>query len=158
MATIVVYGPWWGSWYALLGVLASAVTMFILGHLLGKSVVTAVCGSLINRVNKRLSQAGLMAVIAFRIIPVAPFSLINLVAGVSAISLKDFTLGTLIGVLPGIVAISLVSDLLSSSLRQPDLFSFAALSIVVVAFGAGLIGLRRWIRERYVRKRQAKGS
>lgn len=158
MATIIVYGPWWGAWYALLGATLSAVVVFLLGHLLGKNIVAKFSGSLINRVNKRLAESGLMAVIAFRIIPVAPFSLINLVAGVSAISLRDFFLGTLIGMIPGIAAIALVADQLSESLRQPDLTSFTVLFAVVVIFGTALVGLRKWVEKRYLRKKQHGGS
>jgi phosphatidylserine/phosphatidylglycerophosphate/cardiolipin synthase-like enzyme/membrane protein DedA with SNARE-associated domain len=158
MATIIVYGPWWGGWYALVGATMSAVVMFLLGHILGKNIVSRFSGSLINRVNQRLSKSGLMAVIAFRVIPVAPFSLINLVAGVSAISLKDFFIGTLIGIIPGITAISFVADRLFESLRQPDISTFSALFAVVAVFGITLVGFRKWIRIRYVYKKQSKGS
>jgi uncharacterized membrane protein YdjX (TVP38/TMEM64 family) len=152
MATIIVYGPWWGGWYALLGTTFSAVTMFLIGHLLGKNVVGKFSGGLINRVNERLSRSGLVAVIVFRVIPVAPFSLINLIAGVSAVSLRDFFLGTLIGIIPGITAIALVADRLSESLRQPDMWSFTVLFLVVALLGAGLVGFRQWLRKRSLRK------
>jgi uncharacterized membrane protein YdjX (TVP38/TMEM64 family) len=158
MVTIIVYGPWWGIWYAMLGTTLSAVMMFLLGHLLGKNIVSKFSGSLINRVNQRLSQTGLMAVIFFRIIPVAPFSLINLIAGVSAISLRDFFLGTLIGIIPGIAAIALLADRLTESLRQPDLLSFTILFAVIAVLGAGLVGFRKWLKQRYVRKNQHNGS
>ncbi len=130
--------------------------MFLLGHVLGKNIVSRFSGSLINRVNQRLSKSGLMAVITFRIIPVAPFSLINLVAGVSAISLRDFFIGTIIGIIPGIIAISFVADRLFESLRQPDISTFAALFAVVVVFGITLVGFRKWIKQRYLSKQQAK--
>ena len=142
----------------MLGTTLSALVMFLLGHFLGKNVVSQFSGSLINRINQQLSNSGLMAVITFRIIPVAPFGLINLVAGVSAISLRDFLLGTLIGIIPGITAIAFVADRLSESLRQPDISSFTALFAVVVVFGAGLVGFRQWIKKRYVQKQQHHGS
>ncbi len=158
MVTIIVYGPWWGIWYAMLGTTLSAVIMFLVGHLLGKNMVSKFSGGIINRVNKRLSQTGVMAVIAFRVIPVAPFSLINLIAGVSAISLRDFFLGTLIGVIPGIAAIALVADRLTESLRQPDMLSFVVLFVVIAALGAGLVGVRKWLKKRYLRKKENNGS
>jgi uncharacterized membrane protein YdjX (TVP38/TMEM64 family) len=158
MATIIVYGPWWGGWYALFGTTLSAVVMFLLGHALGKNIVSRFSGSLINRVNQRLSESGVVAVITFRIIPVAPFSLINLIAGVSAISLRDFFLGTLIGILPGITAIAFVADRLYESLRQPNISTFTALFAVVFGFGTALVAFRKWIRHRYVHKKQPSSS
>jgi uncharacterized membrane protein YdjX (TVP38/TMEM64 family)/phosphatidylserine/phosphatidylglycerophosphate/cardiolipin synthase-like enzyme len=157
MATIIVYGPWWGGWYAILGTTFSAVIMFLLGHLLGKNIVRKFSGGLINRVNHRLSQIGMPAVIFFRIIPVAPFSIINLIAGVSTISFRDFFWGTLIGIIPGIIAIGLITDRLTQSLRQPDLFSFIALFTVIVFFGASLVGFRRWFKRRNLNKKQQSG-
>lgn len=158
MATIIVYGPWWGAWYAILGTSLSAVVMFLLGHLLGKDIVSRLSGSLINKVNQRLSQSGLAAVITFRIIPVAPFSLINLIAGVSAISLRDFFTGTVIGIIPGTIAIALVADRLSESLRQPNMGGFTTLFAMVMVVGMGLIGLRKWIKHRHEKRVTRQGS
>ena len=73
MVTIIVFGPWWGGLYAVSGTVLSALTVFSLGHLLGQNVVHRFSGSLINRVNNRLAKSGIVAVITFRIIPVAPF-------------------------------------------------------------------------------------
>jgi len=148
MATVMVLGPWWGVAYALVGTVLSAAMMFGVGHILGRKFVNQFCGSLINRLDRQLSETGLIAVITLRIIPVAPFSVINLIAGISSISLKDFCLGTLIGSLPGIIAITLVANRLSDSLRQPDLFSFMLLLAAVALVGAALLGLRWWIRKK----------
>ena len=158
MMTIIVYGPWWGGWYALLGTMLSAVVMFWIGHLLGKNIVSNFSGSLVNRVNHQLSESGLLAVVTFRVIPVAPFSIINLIAGASAIPMRKFFLGTIIGIIPGITAIAFVADRLSESLHQPDLSSFTALFAVVVVFGVGLVGFRKWLKLRNVRKKQHSDS
>ena len=158
MATIIVYGPWWGGWYALLGTTLSAIVMFLLGHVLGKNIVSRLSGSLINQVNQRLSESGLVAILVFRVVPVAPFSLINLVAGVSAISLRDFFLGTLLGIIPGITAIAFIADRLFESLRQPDISTFTALVAVVVVSGAALVGLRKWMRQRYSQSKKQSDS
>ncbi len=157
MATIVVYGPLWGGGYALAGTVMSAATLFFIGRFLGKNIVRKLSGSLINSINQYLSQAGLTAVIVFRIIPIAPFSLINLIAGISAIRLRDFLLGTLIGILPGIIAIALVADRLSQSLRQPDIMNFSILTAVIVSLGIGLFGLRKWIKRRHTKTQQQHG-
>jgi len=146
MATVIVFGPWLGSGYALLGTVLSAVTTFLVGHALGKNIVSKISGSLINRINRRLSDAGLVAVISFRIIPVAPFTVINLVAGISSISLKDFFAGTLIGILPGIIVLAVVSDRISESFHRPDTTSFILLFAVIILAGALLFGIRRWVQ------------
>ena len=154
MATVMVFGPWLGLAYAMTGSELSALVVFGVGRLLGREAVRRFAGSLFNRLNKKLSESGWMAIIIFRIVPVAPFSVINLIAGVSEIRLKDFAIGTFVGMLPGMMAITLLADRISSSLRQPDLLNFTVLAITLVLVGGGLVGLRRWIK----RKRTVQSS
>jgi uncharacterized membrane protein YdjX (TVP38/TMEM64 family) len=158
IATVLVFGPWWGFFYALIGAELSAIALFWIGRLMGQNTVRRFAGSLINRLSQKLSKSGVMTVITFRIVPVAPFSVINLVAGVSEIHLKDFALGTLVGMVPGVMAIVLLADRISASLQTPDLGRFSALAVVVLAVVSGLVWLRRWVnskRDRRTRKKAA---
>lgn len=153
IGTVIVFGPWWGLVYALIGSQLSALVVFGTGRILGREPVRRFCGSLLNRLSQKLADSGLMAVITFRIVPVAPFSVINLIAGVSEIRFRDFAMGTFLGMLPSVLVMVFLADRISVSLRRPDLESFTALSVAVVMAGAGLMGLRR-----YVRKKRANGS
>jgi phosphatidylserine/phosphatidylglycerophosphate/cardiolipin synthase-like enzyme/uncharacterized membrane protein YdjX (TVP38/TMEM64 family) len=146
IATVIVFGPWWGPLYSLLGATLSALVTFGAGHFIGREAVRRISGSLVNRLSRKLSRSGLLTVITLRIVPVAPFSVINMIAGVSHIRLKDFLLGTVIGMLPGITAIAVLADRIAESLKQPDLGSFAALGAALAAVGLGLVGLRYWIK------------
>jgi phosphatidylserine/phosphatidylglycerophosphate/cardiolipin synthase-like enzyme/uncharacterized membrane protein YdjX (TVP38/TMEM64 family) len=148
MATVLVFGPWWGIIYALTGSGLSALAVFGAGRLLGRDVVRRFAGSLLNRLSQKLSDSGLAAVITVRIVPVAPFSVVNLVAGVSEIRLKDFAIGTFVGMLPGVTAITLLADRISESIRDPGLGRFTALGVALVLVGGGLIGLRRWVKRK----------
>jgi uncharacterized membrane protein YdjX (TVP38/TMEM64 family) len=75
---------------------------------------------------------------------VAPFSLINLVAGISRIRWRDYQLGTLLGMLPAITALAAVTDRLAASWRNPNLGSYLLLVGVVAIAAASLTGLRLW--------------
>jgi uncharacterized membrane protein YdjX (TVP38/TMEM64 family) len=154
IATVVVFGPWWGAGYSLLGAVLSALATFAAGRLAGRDTVRRLSGSLVNRVNKTLTHSGLLTIITLRIVPVAPFSMINAIAGVSGIRLKHFALGTIIGMIPGVVAIAFLADRIAESLRRPDMGNFVFLAAAVAAVALGLFGLRRWIR----RKRSANGQ
>lgn len=148
VATVAIFGPWRGFAYAMAGAELSAVVLFFVGRWLGRDVVTRYGGGLLNRVSRRLSDAGLVAVVTLRIIPVAPFSVINIVAGVSRVRMRDFALGTVIGMAPGIAAIAVVADRVAESLRSPDAGHFAAVLAALAAAGACLLGLRAWLRRR----------
>ena len=119
IASVIVFGPWWGLAYALAGAELSALVVFGIGRLLGRDAVRRVAGSLLNRISRKLSDSGLAAIITFRIVPVAPFSVINVIAGVSEMRLKDYAVGTFVGMLPGIGAIALLSDRISAFPSSP---------------------------------------
>lgn len=158
MASVVVFGPWWGWTYALIGSELSALVVFGSGRLLGRDAVRRFAGSMLNRISLKLSDSGLTAVITFRIVPVAPFSVINLIAGVSEIRLRDFVIGTFVGMLPGVTAIVLLTDSISASLHQPDRVRFGALLVTIVLVGGGLVGLRRWIKRKHADRTSRKSA
>jgi uncharacterized membrane protein YdjX (TVP38/TMEM64 family) len=102
----------------------------------------------VNKISRHLARRGVLAVIAIRIIPVAPFSIVNLVAGASHIRFRDFLLGTVIGELPGLLGISIFVDQVIDAVRHPGFGSFALLVALIAAIVAGTIVLRRWLAER----------
>jgi len=148
IATVVVFGTWQGLLYALAGPWVSAMVLFAIGRWMGRETLRRFAGSLLNRLSRKLSEKGLLTVITFRIVPVAPFSVINLIAGVSEIRWRDYALGTLIGMLPGVVAVVLLADRIAASLHHPDLGQITLLLASIALVGLGLVGLRRWIKNK----------
>ena len=84
--------------------------------------------------------------ILVRLVPVAPFAVINMVAGASHIRLRDLLLGTAIGITPGTLAMVLFIDQITAALRAPTPLTFALLGGTVLLIAAGVWGLRRWLR------------
>jgi len=112
---------------------------------LGHETVRRLAGSRLNKISRRLAQKGVLAIIAVRIIPVAPFSLINLVAGASHIRFRHFFIGTLLGELPGLLGISIFVDQIGEAVRHPGPGSFVALIVAALLIVLGVFGLRRWL-------------
>lgn len=148
VVTMLAFGPWAGAAYAVTGCLLGAAAGFGAGHALGRDTVTRLAGPRINELSTRLARRGIFAVIAVRVIPVAPFTVVNLVAGASHIRLRDFMIGTLIGILPGIAAVALFTDRIVASLTTPDTVNFVLLAVVIVLIGACAFFASRWLRRR----------
>src|SRR3546814_259217 len=102
-ATGLAFGPWPGLPYAIVGVLISATLTFIFGRALGRRTLRRVLGSRVNRASRSLARHGIMAVATLRMTPIAPFTIINLMAGDSHVRYLDSIAGTLleIGRSPG---------------------------------------------------------
>ena len=148
IATVSVFGPWPGAAYALLGSELAALVSFAIGHILGHDGVRRITGSRINRLSQLLSERGILTIVTLRIVPVAPFTVINIIAGVSDIRLRDFAIGTFVGMIPGIFAIALLTDRLIASLREPDIASILILTAVIALVVVGIIGLRYLLQRR----------
>jgi uncharacterized membrane protein YdjX (TVP38/TMEM64 family) len=148
VATVLAFGSLAGFVYSLAGAELSALLTYALGQGAGRDLVRRYAGERLNSVSRKLSQRGLLTIITLRIVPVAPFTVINLVAGASHIRLRDFALGTLLGLLPGVFAIALFADGLVESIRDPDSGSFAWLAAVVIVIALAAFALRKWLRGR----------
>ena len=146
--TALAFGPVQGFIYSLVGSLLSAACVYGIGHLLGRNTVRRLAGSRLNRLSKRLGERGIVAVTVVRLLPVAPFSVVNLVAGASHIRFRDFAIGTVLGMLPGIIGINFFIDRLSATLRNPGLGSALVLVAVIAFIVLGAVWLRRWALKR----------
>jgi uncharacterized membrane protein YdjX (TVP38/TMEM64 family) len=116
--TGVVFGPWLGALYALLGSLASAIPPFLLGRRVGRERLERWGGALVRKMDKVLDRRGLIAVFLVRKVP-APYSLVNLACGASPVSLRDFVLGTLLGMGTGVVLITVVGSQIADIVHDP---------------------------------------
>lgn len=151
IATALVFGPLSALAYALGGSLLGAGFTYWLGRSLGQDLVRRVAGPRLTRLSRKLAQRGLLAIVAMRIIPVAPFTVVNLAAGATLVSPRDFLLGTFIGMLPGITGITLFSDRVVAALREPSGITLAALAAASALIVAVALLLRNWLARRTAR-------
>ena len=146
--TALVFGPVAGFIYAFCGALLGASVTFGIGRRIGRDLVRRLAGQHLNALSHWLRRQGLLAIIAVRVIPVAPFTVVNLVAGASHIRFRDFLLGTALGMAPGTIGITLFSDRLTAALLEPTAFNMALLAGAVIMIAAAIFGLHRWLRRR----------
>jgi len=143
-ATVVAFSPLTGSLYALAGCLASAAVSYGIGAGIGNRILRHISGKRLNRLRKHLSEPGILRVAMARNIPVAPFTILNMIAGASRINLKDFILGTAVGMTPGIVAVSIFTDRVAAAVQEPSWVNIAVAAVVVILFGMSI----GWFRKR----------
>ena len=83
-----------------------------------------------------------MASLVVRLVPFAPFVLVNMAAGMSAITLFDFSVGTGLGILPKIALTAFAG---SSAMHGGWVSLLMLIGAVGVWLAAGLMA-RRWLR------------
>ncbi len=150
MLLAVVAGIMFEGWKAFLFILAAALlssaTGFLAGRFISGDTLRRLGGTRWERVSRRLAKRGIVAVAVLRLVPIAPFAVFNLVAGGSHVTLRQFMLGSLLGLAPGLGAITLFSDSLWQTVQNPSASNIA----IVAAVGVLLLGFtwfaRRWLR------------
>lgn len=141
--TGIVFGPIAGSGYALAGTLLSAAVSYAIGAWLGRDTVRRLLGPRINRLSRRIAKRGILAMMVIRVLPVAPFTVVNIVAGASHIRFRDYLLGTLFGILPGIIITVTFIHNLAEAIRNPSAGTLAILAVVIAALIAFAAFLQR---------------
>ena len=143
LATAFAFGPLAGSAYSLLGCLLAAVITYAVGRILGRDKVRRLAGSRLDRVNRRLADHGLVTMLTVRLLPIAPYTVVNIVAGAFHIRFRDFVFGTILGMAPGILAITVFERQLEEAIRKPGAGSLSLLAAVVAAIAVTAVMVRR---------------
>lgn len=150
-ATAAAFGPWPGIAYAGAGALASAIVTFAIGALLGREMLRGLLGPRLERAHQRIARSGVLAVAAIRMLPIAPFTVVNLAAGASGIRALDYVIGTILGLAPGLIVLSILGGQVIEMLTNPTPTRLALLSLAVAAW-IGLAAGAQYALRRFARK------
>ena len=131
-ATAAVLGPWVGGLSATAGVLLSSMLLFVIGRFLGHKRLQSLLGTRALRVQRRIIGQGVIAVAMIRMVPIAPFSLVNLLAGASQLRLRDFLIGTVLGMAPGILMMAALGSQIAELARNGSWSNFLWLGMTIL--------------------------
>ncbi|HEX5373669.1 MAG TPA: VTT domain-containing protein [Aquabacterium sp.] len=140
----LVFGPWPGIAYTLVGMVSGAIVTYGIGLYSGAQLVDRwSTQGRIHALALALKRRGLWAIIVIRAVPVAPFVVVNMTAGAFRVRFRDYVLGSFIGLAPGTIMISLFMDRLTAALAEPDATTYGLLAAVVMLFGGVLWWFKR---------------
>lgn len=140
VAAGVVFGPWLGLGVVLLGATLGATGSFLVGRVVGRDAVVQLAGRRVRAIDRTLERNGLLSVLVVRLIPLFPFNVLNLVCGVTGLKLRDYVIGTAVGIIPGTALLVLAGG----SIDDPTspMFVGSVAGFVALAVVTGLIARR----------------
>ena len=144
LATAYAFNPWPAAIYSLLGSVLSGTFLYLIGRLLGRKNVVRFAGKRLNRMNRLISRHGVLAMAAVRMIPVAPYSLVNLAAGAVRVPLRDFVFGTFLGMSPGVLGITFFESQVEEMVHSPSVGTLTVLIGALILMLLGIFAVRRW--------------
>lgn len=118
------FGTWLGAAAAVAGATTGATLLFLAARHALADWLAERAGGLLDRIRPSLERDGIGALLALRLMPVVPFWLVNLGAGLIGVPLRRFILTTLFGIVPGTTVFASVGAGIGGVLdagRSPDL-------------------------------------
>jgi uncharacterized membrane protein YdjX (TVP38/TMEM64 family) len=146
MTAVLAFGPWHGLAYAYIGIIIAGIASFLPGRLIERETIRRVAGKRLRPVTQFMQRKGLIAVTLVRLVPVAPFPVVNLAMGAMRVKLWHFVGGTFLGMLPGMLAATVLSDQLAAALEDPTRVNFWIIAAAVIVLVTLAFFGRRYVR------------
>jgi len=143
IASGLVFGPWLGTFFTILGENASANLAFLMGRWFGRGTVEKYSGDFFQHWDKKLQENALVAVMTMRLL-MLPFDAVNFGCGLTSMRQRDYVIGTAIGILPSLIGFVLLGGVAAAGVNNR--FLVLGLSALFMLSGFGLA--------RYLKKRE----
>jgi uncharacterized membrane protein YdjX (TVP38/TMEM64 family) len=147
-AAVVAFGPVTGFAYSWVGTMVSSLVGFYLGRAAGAAALERFSGAGVKRFVDMVGRNGFFASFIVRLVPSAPFIVVNMAAGVTPMRVVDFTLGTALGIVPKIVLTAFAGNSIVRLMKGEigkDALWLAAIAVAWLAIG---LVARAWLKSR----------
>ncbi len=145
--SVLVFGAIPGAIYALLGSSLNAQVLYEIARRLPLDTVKKRLHGRLGRLHHHFVRHGTLAVALVRAIPVAPYTVVNLLLGATRIDRLQYIAGTALGMTPGIIVNAFFVDRIVAALREPTPLTFALLAVATFV----VIGFAVYVRRRLSR-------
>lgn len=136
----LIFGPWLGVLFTILGENASANLAFVMARWFGRQTVVKYASIRWQDWDQRLERNGLISVLIMRL-TMLPFDAVNFGCGLTAVRQRDFVLGTFFGILPSLIGFVLLGGTVASGVAHPGVI--IGLSAVFLSVGFTMAHLLR---------------
>ena len=146
MTAVLAFGPWHGLVYAFAGVIIAGICTFLPGRMVSRDTIRRLAGKRLKPLTHFMERKGLIAVTILRLMPIAPFPIVNLVMGAMRVKLWHFVVGTIIGMMPGMLAATVLSEQLAAALEDPTRVNFWLVGAAVLVIFTVVFFSQRYMR------------
>jgi uncharacterized membrane protein YdjX (TVP38/TMEM64 family) len=148
-AAVVAFGPVTGFAYSWIGTMVSSLVGFYLGRVAGARVLERFSGDGVRRFMRLVGRNGFFASLIVRLVPSAPFIVVNMAAGVTPMRVSHFVAGTALGIVPKIM----LTAFAGASIVQVLNGEIGRNAVWLVLIGAAWLAIG-WFAGRWLRSRE----
>lgn len=149
LVSVMTFGVLMGLVYSTSGVMLAALVTYYAGRLLPKQTLERLAGDALEPAGKLLREHGVVAVFGSNMLPTPPFVVQNMIAGAVKIALWKFLLGTLLALLPGMLAWTVFGDQINAAMEDSSKVSWWLVGGALLLLVAFTFLARRYLAKRF---------
>ncbi len=106
MMSGLAFGPWWGTLIVSIGSTFGATLAFVIARYVARESIESFLSkqAWFGKFKNSIEENGFNFVLFVRLVPLFPFNGLNYACGLVPLKMKDYILGSMIGMLPGTFA------------------------------------------------------
>ena len=145
-AAVVAFGPTLGFAYSWIGTMVSAAVGFWLGRVTGGRLLKQVGGEKLRIFMGMIGRNGFLASLIVRLVPSAPFVVVNMAAGMTPMRFSAFALGSAIGIVPKILLTVMAGHSVAQARSGQLWINLGLFALALLIWIAAGLWARRWMR------------
>jgi uncharacterized membrane protein YdjX (TVP38/TMEM64 family) len=154
-AAVVAFGPWLGFAYSWLGNLVSSVIGFYAGRKIGARVLREHAGQGVRDFVDMIGRNGFWASLVVRLVPSAPFVVVNMAAGVTPMPVVQFIGGTALGSIPKIGLVAYAGNSAIHAMNGGGPSRWVKLAAVAALWLGMALAARAWLKREEAKRQRA---
>lgn len=141
----LLFGPWLGTLYSMIGLLIGSVTVMLLTRKFGRPLMARfVDPSSIERIDRLVERRGSLVIFLVFLFPFLPDDAICFLAGLTPIPILELMLLAMVGRLPGVF----VANLIGSQAKSFELWQWIVFGVLFLLLAGIVFRFRIEIREK----------
>lgn len=145
---VIVFSPVQAFSIAMFGSLVSGSIGYWAGRKLGLKSMRALIGETAEKISVYAKKGGIVGITLLRLLPIAPYTAVNLALGMLEISFTTFLAGTFLGTLPGTVIAAFLGESMLELWQNPNMehlgVILAGLVCWIAIIGGSHYAAKRW--------------
>lgn len=148
LLSVLAFGPVAGLSYGMSGAAAAVVATYCAGRMLRYETLRSILGERLDQARDLFHGHTIVAAFAVSTVPVPPFGVQGIIAGVMRVSFWQYASGTLLAMLPGAVLAAVFGAEIARGVENQSAFSWLAVGLALLGFGAFAYFAKRWASRR----------
>lgn len=147
-AAVVAFGPYLGAAYSWIGTLVSSLVGFYVGRGAGARVLARFSGDGLRRFMRLVGENGFLASLIVRLVPSAPFIVVNMAFGAARANYWAYVAGCALGVLPKTALVAFFGGAVVSAVSGDGVWTSLILAGVAVVWLGLMLAVREFVKRR----------